>query len=274
LAFWAARKVRAKFILGLASDLDAMGFISRLKYNYLVSTGGLWLFFNTILIEMVYPYLLRKSDIVLVQHLGQKQILLQKHIKSIVFPNLIDLTQIPVISNPIHNDYIYVGSLDERKGFAEFFELVKKDPLHSYVVVGQPRDKTGYLYYEKLKSFGNVSLLGRLSHYDTIHQIANSRALISTSQMEGFPNVFIEAWASGVPVLSLYTDPGGIIKKEKLGEVTNGNLDKLLQAMEDSRNKNEFAKRAKAYVVQNHALEANKTKEISDMFNELINCGK
>ena len=152
LAFWAARKVRAKFILGLASDLDAMGFISRLKYNYLVSTGGLWLFFNTILIEMVYPYLLRKSDIVLVQHLGQKQILLQKHIKSIVFPNLIDLTQIPVISNPIHNDYIYVGSLDERKGFAEFFELVKKDPLHSYVVVGQPRDKTGYLYYEKLKS--------------------------------------------------------------------------------------------------------------------------
>ena len=92
--------------------------------------------------------------------------------------------------------------------------------------------------------------------------------------MEGFPNVFIEAWASGVPVLSLYTDPGGIIKKEKLGEVTNGNLDKLLQAMEDSRNKNEFAKRAKAYVVQNHALEANKTKEISDMFNELINCGK
>ena len=125
----------------------------------------MWLFFNGILIEIVYPWLLRKSDLVFVQHEGQKQILLKKHIKSIVFPNLIDLTQIPVISNPIHNDFIYVGSLDKRKGFAEFFELVKKAPLHSFKVVGQPRDKTGYLYYEKLKSFENVSLLGRFESF-------------------------------------------------------------------------------------------------------------
>ena len=62
---------------------------------------------------------------------------------------LIDLNQIPVISNPIQNDFIYVGSLDKRKGFAEFFELVIKAPFYSYKVVGQPRDKTGYLYYEK-----------------------------------------------------------------------------------------------------------------------------
>jgi glycosyltransferase involved in cell wall biosynthesis len=274
LAFWAARKVKAKFILGLASDLDVMGFISRLKYSYLVTSGGWWLLFNSIFIEIVYPWLLRKSDLVLVQHEGQKQKLLQKHISSIVFPNLIDLTQIPVISNPIHNDFIYVGSLDKRKGFAEFFELVKKSPLHSYKVVGQPRDKTGYLYYEKLKSFENVSLSGRLNHFDTIYQIANSKALISTSVMEGFPNVFIEAWAYGIPVLSLYVDPGSTIKKEELGEVAHGNLHKLLQAMENSRNTKEFANRAKVYIERNHALNANKIKETSCLFIELFNFKK
>ena len=274
LAFWAASKVKAKFILGMASDLDAMNFVMRLKYQHLVSFGGLWSVSNGIFIEIVYPWLLRKADLVLVQHEGQKNILLKKRIKSLVFPNLFDLTEIPVVTTHSHKDFIYVGWLDKRKGFAEFFELVKKAPSHSYKVVGEPRDKTGYLYYEKLKSFENVSLLGLLSHADTIYQIANSKALISTSPMEGFPNIFIETWACGIPVLSLYVDPGAIIKKEELGEVTHGNLHKLLQAMENCRNTNEFAKRAKAYVEHNHALNANKIKEISCLFSELFNNGK
>jgi glycosyltransferase involved in cell wall biosynthesis len=270
LAFWAARKVKAKFILGLASDLDVMGLIKRLKYDYTKNTASLWWFFSGFLIELVYPYLIRKADLVLVQHEGQKNILNKKGIKSRVFPNLIELSQLPVLSNPIQKDFIYVGWLDKRKGVVEFFELVKKASLHTFKVIGPPRDKTGYLYYEKLKSFHNVSLLGELSHSDTMYQIANSKALISTSPMEGFPNIFIEAWACGIPVLSLYVDPGDIIKKEELGEVTHGNLDKLLKAMDNNRNTDEFAKKAKAYVEHNHVLNANKIKEISCLFSELL----
>src|ERR1035437_7151686 len=184
LAFWAARKVKAKFILGLASDLDVMGLIKRLKYDYTKNRASLWWFFSGFLIELVYPYLFRKADLVLVQHEGQKNILNKKGIKSRVFPNLIELSQLPVLSNPIHKDFIYVGWLDKRKGVVEFFELVKKASLHTFKVIGPPRDKTGYLYYEKLKSFHNVSLLGELSHSDTMYQIANSKALISTRSEE------------------------------------------------------------------------------------------
>ena len=46
--------------------------------------------------------------------------------------------------------------------------------------------------------------------------------------MEGFPNIFIEAWACGVPVLSLHVDPGGVIKKEGLGEIADGNINTLV----------------------------------------------
>ena len=274
LAFWAARKVKAKFILGLASDLDAMNFALRFKYHHLAFAGGLWGFFNDLLIEIVYPLLLRKADLVLVQHEGQKEILLKKNIRSVVFPNLFDLITTPVISGYSHNDFIYVGELDKRKGFAEFFEIVQKAPSHSYKVVGQPRDQTGDLYCEKLKSFKNVTLFGRLNHSDTMYQIANSKALISTSPMEGFPNVFIEAWACGIPVLSLYVDPGTIIKKEELGEVTHGNLDKMIEAMDNIKNTSEFATRAKAYVENTHVLNDAKIKEINTLFNELFNNGK
>lgn len=267
--FWAARKVGAKFILSMASDLDAMNFFMRLKYQHLVSTGNLWSISNGLLIEIVYPFLLRKANLILVQHEGQKKILAKKHIKSLVFSNLIDLSESVLKATNSSDHFVYVGSLDKRKGFAEFFKLIEATPNYAYKVVGQPRDKTGSLYYEKLKSFENVTLLGRLSNAETMSQIANSKALISTSPMEGFPNIFIEAWACGIPVLSLYVDPDDTINRERLGIIAHGNPDKLIQALACNNNTSEFAKRAQAYVERNHVLNADKIKEISFIFNNL-----
>lgn len=271
LSFWASHKLKAKFVLGLASDLDAMDFTMRLKHQYMVTKGSLWAFSSGLLIEIVYPYLFKKADLVLVQHEGQKKFLAKKNIKSLVFPNLIELYgQVPsTTGTPDH--FIYVGSLDKRKGFIKFFELVQKTPGYFYKIVGQPRDKTANKYYEKLKSFKNVILLGRLSHDETISQIAKSKALISTSPMEGFPNIFIEAWASGIPVLSLYYDPGNVIEREKLGAVVGGKLNAFIHAMDTLENSVEFAKRAKLYVEQYHLLNAVKIKEINCLFNEMVN---
>jgi glycosyltransferase involved in cell wall biosynthesis len=273
-SYWAARKVKAKFILGLASDLDIMSFRTRWKYYYLANLRNLWVFFDGVFSEMVYPMLLRKSDFIFVQHEGQKQILQEKGIKSLIFPNLIDLTKMPSVSNPAHADFTYVGWLDKRKGFPEFFELVSKSPLHKFKVIGPPRDKTGFFYFEKLKSFQNVSLMGELSHSETLRHIAGSKALISTSPMEGFPNIFIEAWAFGIPVLSLYFDPGNVISREELGEVAGGDLDKLAKALDMVRNTDEFASKSKKYIDHKHVLNEFKIDEIKELFNELCFDGK
>lgn len=269
-AWRAARKVKAKFVLGLAADLEIMNFRMRWKYYYITNLRNLWVFFDGILIEIVYPILLRKSDIVLVQHEDQRQILLRKKIRSVLFPNLTELSEIPVISNSTHDYFIYVGWLDKRKGFAEFFELVSKSPSHKFKVIGPPRDKTGYKYYEKLKSFENVTLMGKLNHSDTLQQIAHARALISTSYMEGFPNIFIEAWAYGIPVLSLYVDPGSVIEKEKLGEITNGDLDKLRHALDRCSPNEEFSNRARAYVERTHLLNRAKVREVNSLFHKIL----
>src|SRR5665213_245083 len=231
LAYWAARKVKAKFVLGLASDLDAMNFSMRFKYQHKVDFQGLWSIFSGSLIEIVYPLLLRKSDLVLVQHLGQKKILAEKGIKSIVLSNLIEYSQLPVLAGRVQKDFVYVGWLSKRKGFLEFFEIVKKCPAKTFKIIGPPSDKVGKEFYNKLLTFPNVTLYGKLNHSDALKEMKNSLALISTSQMEGFPNIFIEAWACGIPVLSLYIDPGGTIKKEELGIVANGNSDKLIEAI-------------------------------------------
>lgn len=277
LAYRASRKVKGKFVLAMASDLDAMNFRMRLKHFYIPNIGhgsSMWWLFSGILNEIIHPMLLHKSDMVFVQHEGQKQILLQKNIKSTLVSNLIDLTKIPVISDPVHNDFIYVGWLDKRKGFPEFFDLVQKSPSQTFKIIGPPRDKTGHLYFERLKSFPNVSLLGELRHSDTLKHIANSKALISTSPMEGFPNIFIEAWACGIPVLSLYFDPGGVIKNEGLGIVADGNTDTMLKAMAETKYTDDFATRSKAYVENNHVLNDKKIKQLSNLFKELVKTEK
>ena len=270
LTFLAARKVKAKFVLGLASDLDAMDFMSRLKFQILVSPANLWSFFNNMLIEIIYPFLLKHADLILVQHEGQKKILLRKNIRSKVFYNFIGPPNNLTLTAHPENHFIYVGNLDKRKGFVDFFELVKRTPSIFYKVIGQPTDKTGGFYYGELKQYNNVNLMGRLSHAETVKEIANSKALITTSRMEGFPNVFIEAWASGVPVFSLHFDPF-VIEKEKLGKVSHGNLEALAELIKNYTPDEEFSRRAKSYVENNHVLNAKKVSEIDKIIKDLFN---
>ncbi len=60
------------------------------------------------------------------------------------------------------------------------------------------------------------------------------------------------------------------MKKEELGEFANGNLNRLLHAMDNTVNFQKFAKKAKTYVAYNHVLNAEKIKDINELFIELL----
>jgi glycosyltransferase involved in cell wall biosynthesis len=269
IAWWVSRKVKAKFVLHMASDLDALNFSNRWKNYYMAKSANLWWLFSGMLIEVVYPFLLKNADLVLVQHAGQRNILLKKHISSVILLNIIDVSLLPEPENKAHNDFIYVGWLDKRKGFPDFYKLVESVPANKYRIVGPPRDETGHHYFNKLKEFQNVSLMGELSHYNTLKEISGSRALISTSPSEGFPNVFIEAWAYGIPVISLNIDPGSVIEEEGLGIIAHGDMNRMVEALKKLPDDNEFAARAKRYVENNHALNSRKIEEINKIFTDL-----
>ncbi len=271
LVYWAARAVKAKFVFGIAADLDVLGLKERLKYLYFTDVWNSWWFINGVFSEIVYPFLLRNSDLVLVQHEGQKKILSEKHIESTVFLNLIEPPENSEINSGEGNDFVYVGALDKRKGFKSLYELIEITPDQSFKIIGEPRDRTASHLFGKLKSFKNVKLLGTLPHSETYSQIASSRALISTSPREGFPNIFLEAWSAGIPVLSMYVDPGDVIKNNKLGIVANGSLDTLAKALKDPGASDGFKYRAQKYIQENHVLNGRKIEEISSLFMSLMN---
>jgi glycosyltransferase involved in cell wall biosynthesis len=271
IMYLAARKVKAKFILSLASDLDILGIGHRWRHFYSSNVRDLWGVFNGITSELDYPFLLRNADLVMVQHMGQQEILRNKGIKSEVFHNFIGTEYINNLKSNPDTDFVYIGSLDKRKGFAEFYELVNKTPEFSYKVIGRIRDKTGNELHERLKSHSNVRLMGQLSHEAALREIANSRALVSTSPMEGFPNVFIEAWACGIPVFSLHVDPGNTIEKKGLGFAANGDMSKLIEAMGNLNDASNFSARSKEYVKSTHELNQERITELNSILTRVKN---
>src|SRR5262249_345053 len=51
-------------------------------------------------------------------------------------------------------------------------------------------------------AMANVSFHGRLPYWDTNELYGRSRLLVNTSDVEGFPNSYLQAWIRGVPVVT------------------------------------------------------------------------
>lgn len=64
----------------------------------------------------------------------------------------------------------------------------------------------------------NVVFHGRLPYRDANGLYRRARLLLNTSDIEGFPNVYLQAWAHGVPVVTMF-DPDHVIQREGLGVV-------------------------------------------------------
>jgi glycosyltransferase involved in cell wall biosynthesis len=110
---------------------------------------------------------------------------------------------------------LWVGGAKPIKRPELFVELAEKGPSEfEYAMAGKGLEETAWPEYG-----GGVRLLGALSHDEVMRWMSQTSLLVNTSEAEGFPNTFLEAWAHGAPVLTLGVDPDGIISTHKLGWV-------------------------------------------------------
>lgn len=253
IPYLVAKKINSKLIIATAHDLDVLPFYKKFKYEYKPKFNLLKFITLQLPNDIIFYYLLKNSHFVLLQHKGQKSYIKSVKGKVVIFPNIFDFGMLPKVINSKNSYFIYPGALNILKGSENLKRLIKiLDKKVSIVIVGQPKDKKTKKIYEELKKTKNIVLMGRLSHRETIQKIANARALINTSNFEGFPNIFLEAWATGVPVISLKVNPGNIFNEQNLGIYCNENLDEMKRSIESGETDNICKNNLISYVREHH----------------------
>jgi glycosyltransferase involved in cell wall biosynthesis len=89
-------------------------------------------------------------------------------------------------------------------------------------------------FYEKVKAQAanrsNVTFHGAVPYSKVTAFYSRARALVNTSDIEGFPNTYLQAWATGTPVVAFF-DPDGVIAREGLG-ATVRTADEMCEAVQ------------------------------------------
>lgn len=106
----------------------------------------------------------------------------------------------------------------------------------------------------------NLELLDPLPHAELAALIESAVAIVNTSVLEGMPNAFLEAWARGIPVLTLQFDPDAVVEREGLGISAQGSWDRFVEGArelwEGRSDRDGLARRLVAYVGETHSMDA------------------
>jgi len=151
---------------------------------------------------------------------------------------------------------LWVARLSPEKRPEWLLEVARAMPEQRFTVVGQANTGTpyGHELVERLSALPNVAVRGYVTHGEMPGLYAQAQALLCTSEAEGFPNVFLEAWARALPVVST-VDPDGVIARHGLGRVA-GSVPELAAALREllasEEARRECGRRARHYVEHSH----------------------
>lgn len=133
---------------------------------------------------------------------------------------------------------IWIANLRRLKRAEWFVELAKKMPQYRFAIVGGVNEQD---YYELIKTesgyLGNLDFLGAQPLEKVNKLLSESQILTCTSEFEGFPNTFLQAWAQNIPIVST-VNPSNVITDYGLGKIIHTeeelypSISKLLSSIE------------------------------------------
>lgn len=200
----------------------------------------------------------RNTDYFVVQNSFQQKTLFENYGKSsLLLPN-IWLGQSSTDKDEIVYDAIWVSNLRRLKRAEWFVNLATTFPDYHFAIVGGVNDLA--YYNEILKQcaeISNIDFLGA-KPFDCVNELLRkSKMLVCTSEFEGFPNTFLQAWAQGLPTIST-VDPNGIIQKHQIGIVIQSK-DDLKKAFDQLINDIDLYQKCKqnviSYFQDNHSAQ-------------------
>jgi glycosyltransferase involved in cell wall biosynthesis len=161
--------------------------------------------------------------------------------------------------------FLWAARVDANKQPFEYLELARALPeAHFWMVAreskGPGEDELWTAVVREARAIPNLELLPPCSRPELMDLMERTVAVVSTSELEGMPNIFLEGWSRGVPALALNHDPDGIIRRLGLGGVADNRRESFAelaaQLWESRDERGACADRCREYVEANHSLEA------------------
>lgn len=242
LALYCARH-RRRFVFRAASDSDcdpAKLLIRYARDRWLYSCG------------------LRRADAILVQSATQAASLWRHYgLAGRVAGMLVE----PAVRQGERDiDVLWVGNIRQVKRPDRVLALAAQLPQARIHMVGGPLPGEEALY-ERIRrdamGMTNLTFHGRMAYRDVSALYAHARLLVNTSEVEGFPNVYLQAWIHGVPVIS-YLDPDDVIRRNGLGAVVGSPLsmrDEVRRLLADPVALSEMSEKCRAFMAREFAEE-------------------
>jgi glycosyltransferase involved in cell wall biosynthesis len=162
--------------------------------------------------------------------------------------------------------FLWIARLVWYKRPLEYIELARSVPEATFWMVGvrvplaSEEDDLIDEVERAAADVPNLELLPSRPRQELMELIDSSVAIVNTADFEGMPNVFLEGWGRGVPVLALTHDPDGVIESHDLGWFAQGSRERLAElaraAWEQRGEQTAIAERCRTYVRDEHSTDA------------------
>lgn len=228
--------------------------------------------------RLLYRYGLRQCDNVIVQTRKQRDMLVENFSKNSTilsmpctgFEREKDVTARSP-GDPLR--VLWIGRWSTEKRLEWVLEIAEQLPDVRFTVVGAPNTASAYAddLEQRAARISNVQVAGRVDYKDMGQYFHAADVLCCTSVYEGFPNVFLEAWSAGVPVVTT-CDPDGLIQENRLGRQSDS-LEGLREAIREYSESvgvlQEDGSRAISYFSEHHELDT-AMRSFSEYFRDVM----
>jgi glycosyltransferase involved in cell wall biosynthesis len=169
--------------------------------------------------KRLYRYGLRRADLVLSQTPEQQQALLKNFRReSRVAPSLTDTAgRRPGFAE--RGSVLWVGNIRALKRPELLLEAAGKLPHLEFHIIGGPMPGSESLYAAvraQASKLANVRFHGPVPYHEVGEFYERARVFVGTSEIEGFPNTYLQAWSRGTPVVA-FLDPEQLIARNGMG---------------------------------------------------------
>ena len=220
LAALFSRKYRRKLVFRIASDMDCEPQKLLIDYNYWRD-------------RRIYEYGLRRADAILAQSQYQQQVMKRNYgLSSILAPMLIDQPRDLLTFEGRTIPVLWVSNIRQLKRPDLVLDFAAGSPDIAAHMIGGSVAHSIDLFdeiRERASQLPNVTFHGQVPYHDVNDYFANALVFMNTSEIEGFPNSYLQAWSRGTPVVAFF-DPDGLIAREGLG-VAVRDMEEMRQAV-------------------------------------------